>query len=78
MINALKLVVSCEASSLEKSFLGTYFGHVFLKACQYVMTNEKNCRILKHFFIKSTQGDLQNYITLPIWEGKVRVEYTLC
>jgi hypothetical protein len=78
MINALKLVVSCEALGLEKSFLGTSFGHVFKKACQYVMTNEKVCRILKHFFIKSTQGDLQNYITLPIWEGKVRVEYTLC
>ncbi len=63
MISALKLVVSCEALGLEKCFLGTCFGHVFLKACQYVMTNEKVCRISKHFFIKSTQGGLQNYIT---------------
>lgn len=73
MISALKLVVSYEALGLEKSFLGTCFGHVFLKACQYVMTNEKVCRILKHY-----TTSLQNYITLPIWEGKVRVEYTLC
>jgi hypothetical protein len=63
MKSALKLVVSCEAFGLEFLFLGTCFGHVFLKARQYVMTNEKVCRILKHFFYQSTQGDLQNYIT---------------
>ncbi len=38
MIIALKLDVSCKSLSLEESFQGTCFGHVFSKACQYNTT----------------------------------------
>jgi hypothetical protein len=32
MTTILKSIVSCESLGLEKSFQGSYFGHVFLKA----------------------------------------------
>ncbi len=38
MTIALKLDVSCKSFSLEESFQGTCFGHVFSKACQYDTT----------------------------------------
>ncbi len=38
MTTALKLDMSCEYLSLEERFQGTYFGHVFSKACQYGST----------------------------------------
>jgi len=33
MTTTLKLIMKCEVSSLNESFQGTSFGHVFLKAC---------------------------------------------
>jgi len=41
MIGALKFVVNCESFGLEESFHGTCFGHVFSKACQYGIVEEK-------------------------------------
>ncbi len=54
LISVLKFVMKCETLSLEESFQGTYFGDRFPKVCQYVSTNEKVCKGLKYFFIKST------------------------
>jgi hypothetical protein len=51
LTNALKFVVKCEALGLEESFQGTYFGHVFSKAYQYVTTNEIFCRSLNMFLL---------------------------
>jgi hypothetical protein len=41
MIEALKLVVNCEALSLEESFQRTSFCHVFPKFFNHATTNEK-------------------------------------
>ncbi len=32
--NCLKFVIKCEVFSLDESFQGACFGHVFSKACQ--------------------------------------------
>jgi len=53
LTNALKFVVKCETLSWEKSFQGTYFGHVFSKLCQYATIDDKVCKNLKYVFIKS-------------------------
>jgi hypothetical protein len=71
MINALKFVISCECLGLETSFQGSYFGHVFSKACQYDSADEKICKNLKYVFVKSTQIDLQKCITWPKNLGRV-------
>jgi hypothetical protein len=63
MIGALNLIVNCEYFWLEESFQGTCFGHVFSKACQYGIVEEKVCKNLKYVYIKSTQVDLQKCIT---------------
>jgi hypothetical protein len=41
MIIALKSIVKCVAIGLDESIQGNCFGHVFSKACQYPITNEK-------------------------------------
>jgi hypothetical protein len=41
MTKALKLVVNCDALSLEESFQGTCFGHVSPKFFNHAPTNEK-------------------------------------
>jgi hypothetical protein len=38
MIVDLKFIVKCEILGLDESFEGSYFGHAFSKACQYVTT----------------------------------------
>jgi hypothetical protein len=53
MTIALKTIVNYESFGLEESFQGTCFGHVFSKACQYDIVEEKVCRDLKYVFIKS-------------------------
>jgi len=45
LTNVLKYVIKCETLSLEESFHGTYFGHVFSKVCQYATTNDKVCKL---------------------------------
>ncbi len=52
LTNALKFVVKCETLSLEESFQGTYFGHVFSKVCQYATIDDKVYKDLKYVFIK--------------------------
>jgi len=49
----LKVVQNCESLGLKESFQGTCFGHVFLKACQYGIVEEKVCEDLKYVYIKS-------------------------
>jgi hypothetical protein len=44
MIVALKVVVNCGNLSLEESYQGTCFGHVFSKAYQYVTMDKKVCK----------------------------------
>lgn len=48
---------------LNERFQGNFFGHVFSKACQYVITNETFCKNLKFISIKFAQSDLQKCIT---------------
>jgi len=48
---------------LNERFQSDLFGHVFSKACQYVITNETFYRNLKFISIKSAQSDLQKCIT---------------
>jgi hypothetical protein len=50
----LKFVVNCETLSLQESFNGICFGHVFSKTCQYATTNEKVCKNIRYVFIKPT------------------------
>ncbi len=45
--------------------MGTSFGHVFSKACQYVVDDEKVCRRLKCVSIKSTQT---NFLKCSTWK----------
>ncbi len=63
LTNVLKSVVKCETLGLEESFQGTYFGHVFSKACQYAIIDDKICKNLKYVSIKFAQTDLQKCIT---------------
>jgi hypothetical protein len=72
MTTILKVVINCESLDLEENFQGTYFGHVFSKACQYGTTKEKVCKDLMYVSVKSTQGDLQKCITWPKKFGKGR------
>ncbi len=53
MIIALKSIVKCVAIGLDESIQGNCFGHVFSKACQYPVTNEKVCKNFKFVSIKS-------------------------
>jgi hypothetical protein len=49
----LKVVQNCKSLGLKESFQGTCFGHVFSKACQYGIVEEKVCKDLKYVYIKS-------------------------
>jgi hypothetical protein len=42
----LKSIVKCQVIDSNENFQGTCFGHVFSKACQYAITNEKVCKNL--------------------------------
>jgi hypothetical protein len=48
MIIALKYFGSCDVLELEESFQETCFGHVFSKACQYSIKDEKVYKWLKY------------------------------
>jgi hypothetical protein len=50
MTKALKLVMNCEALSLEESFQGTCFGHVFPKVFNHATTNGNCVNFLKLCF----------------------------
>ncbi len=58
MTFALKSIVSCETLSLQKSFNGTCFGHVFSKACQYATIDEKMCKNIRFVSVKTIQTNL--------------------
>ncbi len=74
MTITLKVIINYESLSLENNFQGTYFGHVFSKACQYGTAKEKVCKDLKYIYVKSTQADLQKCITWFKKFGKGRQE----
>jgi hypothetical protein len=65
LTNVLKFVVKCEILGLEENFLGTCFGHIFSKACQYATIDDKVCQNLKYVFIKFAHVDLWKCITWP-------------
>jgi hypothetical protein len=48
----LKSIVKCQVIDSNENFQGTCFGHVFSKACQYAITNEKVCKNLWFISIK--------------------------
>jgi hypothetical protein len=52
MASAFKSIVWCEVLSLDESFQGTCFGHAFLKACKYVIIDEKVYKNLRFCFKK--------------------------
>jgi hypothetical protein len=59
MTIALKLVISYESFRLEESFQGTFFGHVFPKACRYGTIEEKSRKksnICKHICKSASLG----------------------
>ncbi len=74
MTTTLNLIGNCDMSGLEESLQGTYFGHEFSKAYQYVITEEKFLKIYD-VSIKSTQRDLQKCITWPKEFEKGRQEW---
>jgi hypothetical protein len=59
LTSALKFIIKCETLSLEDSFQGTSYGHVFSKVCQYAKIDETIYKNLKYVSIKSTQANLQ-------------------
>jgi hypothetical protein len=63
MTFALKFVINYETLSLQENVNGTCFGHVFPKACQNVVVDEKVRKNLNYVSIKTTQFFLQKYIT---------------
>jgi hypothetical protein len=71
----LKFVVKCEVFGLNESFQGVCFGHVFSKACQYVIINEKVCMNLKFILIKFVQSNLQKCIIWLQKSGKGRQKW---
>jgi hypothetical protein len=75
MTIVLKYVVKCEVCGLDESFQGSCFGHIFSKACQYVITDKNICNNLKFVLIKFAQSDLQKCITWPKFFGKGRQEW---
>jgi len=58
MTYALKSIISYETLGLQESFNGICFGHVFSKACQYAVTDEKMCRNIRYISIKAIQANL--------------------
>ncbi len=52
-IIASKSIVKCQVLGLNENFQGICFGHVFSKAWQYPITNEKVCKKLSFISIKS-------------------------
>ncbi len=49
MTITMKFVIKREVFGFNESFQGSYFSHVFSKACQYATTNEKICMNFKLF-----------------------------
>jgi hypothetical protein len=56
-------------------FQGTYFGHVFFRACQYAIVKEIISKGLIYVSIKSTQTYLQKSITWHQTLGKRRYKW---
>jgi hypothetical protein len=68
LTNVLKFVIKCETLGLKESFQGTYFGHVFSKACQYATINDKVCKNLKYVSIICLgKFDKKHYLAKEIW-----------
>jgi hypothetical protein len=76
MIFVLKYLVNCETLGLQQSFNDTCFGHVYSKAYQYAIINEKMYRSLIYVSIKAVQAYLQKYITWPQKSKKGRRQWT--
>jgi hypothetical protein len=75
MTRFFKNVVNYEIFGLEESFQWTCFEHVFSKACQYIMIDDKTCKGLKHVFIKFTHANLQKHTTWPKTFSKGKHEW---
>jgi hypothetical protein len=75
MITTLKSVENYNILGLQENFQGSCFGHAFSKAYQYATTNEEVCKGLQYVSIKTTQFDLQKYITWPKYLGKIKQEW---
>ncbi len=66
MTFVLKYVINCETLGLQESFNDTCFGHVYSKAYEYAIIDEKMYKNLRYVFIKVVQAYLQKCITWPI------------
>ncbi len=56
MTIALKFVINYELLMLEESYQISCFEHVFFKACQYGIVDDKMCKRLKHVSIEFAQS----------------------
>jgi len=65
----LKYVVNCETIGLQESFNDTCFGHVYSKAYQYAIIDDKVYRSVRYVSIKAIQAYLQKCITWPKKSG---------
>jgi hypothetical protein len=65
-ITALKSIMRCEVIGVDESFQGIYFGHVFLKACRYVIIVKNVYFFLSSLFI---QSNLQKCM---VWCKKIK------
>jgi len=60
---ALQLTVSCDVLDMKQPHVGTCFGHVMSKACQYAIDDEKVCREMTKLSLRFAQTTLQSCIT---------------
>ncbi len=75
MVTTLCSIVNYSHLKLQQVYEGTCFGHVMLKACQYVTNDEKVTTCLKHVNVKAIEGSLQKTTRWTKKLGKGRQEW---
>jgi len=75
MTIALKLVLNCDVLDLEEILWELILVMHFLKHANMQQMDEFFCIGLRYVCVKTTQGDLQMYITWPKKIGKCRQEW---
>jgi hypothetical protein len=73
--SVLTFVVNRELLDLSKPYIGTCFGHLMSKCCQYMTSEEKVCMDMKEVLLKDDQTSLQKTIIWTKKFGKGREEW---
>lgn len=63
LVFAPSIVFSCESLQLDTPFIGTCFGHVMSKTCQYFTNDVKLCVGIKEMALKNVQQTIWKTIT---------------